>query len=120
MKGKVSLTCDAWQASNVDGYFAITGSWIKEVNGQWDLRTALLGFTQLNNAHNGARLGQALFKIVSRVGIAHKVGHMITSQEDHNSRHYRLVMLLVTMHQTMVLCYWNFPSISMHRKGRLI
>jgi len=53
VKGKVSLTCNAWQASNVDGYFAVTGSWIEEVNGQWELQTALLGFTQLNNAHNG-------------------------------------------------------------------
>lgn len=120
MKGKVSLTCDAWQASNIDGYFAVTGSWIEEVNSQWDLRTALLGFTQLNNAHNGARLGQALFKIVERAGIAHKVRHMITLQEEHNSCCYRLVMSLATMHRTMVLCCWNFPSISMRRKGCLI
>jgi hypothetical protein len=73
VKGKVSLTCDAWQASNSDGYFAVTGSWIEEENGKWQIKPALLGFTQLNNAHNGKRLGQALFKIVSRVGIAHKV-----------------------------------------------
>jgi hypothetical protein len=72
MKGKVSLTCDTWQASNSDGYFAVTGSWIEE-GGKWKLLTALLGFTQLNNAHNGMRLGQALFKIVCRVKIAHKV-----------------------------------------------
>lgn len=77
VKGKVSLTCDAWQASNVDGYFAVTGSWIKEANGKWELQTALLGFTQLNSAHNGVRLGQALFNIVSRAGIAHKVSHRI-------------------------------------------
>lgn len=73
MKGAVSLTCDAWQASNVDGYFAVTGSWIEEVDGRWKLQTALLGFTHLNNAYNGVRLGQALFKVVSRAGIAHKV-----------------------------------------------
>jgi hypothetical protein len=73
VKGKVSLTCDAWQASNTDGYFAVTGSWIEEMNGRWAVQTALLGFTQLNNAHNGVRLGQALMKIVSRMGIAHKV-----------------------------------------------
>lgn len=64
MKGLISLTCDAWQASNSDGYFAVTGSWINEENAKWQLQTALLGFTQLNNAHNGTRLGQALFKIV--------------------------------------------------------
>jgi len=69
----VSLTCDAWQASTSDGYFAVTGSWIQEDGGKWQIQTALLGFTQLNNAHNGMRLGQALFKIVERVGIIHKV-----------------------------------------------
>jgi hypothetical protein len=77
VKGKVSLTCDAWQASNVDAYFAVTGSWIEEVDGKWELQTALLGFTWLNSAHNGVRFGQALFKIVSRAGIAHKVRHSI-------------------------------------------
>ncbi|KIK75646.1 hypothetical protein PAXRUDRAFT_18813 [Paxillus rubicundulus Ve08.2h10] len=30
----------------------------------------------MNNAHNGPRLGQALFKICDRLGIAHKVGHV--------------------------------------------
>jgi hypothetical protein len=76
VKGKISLTCDAWQASNVDAYFAVTGSWIEEsnlANGRWVLQTTLLGFMQLNNAHNGVRLGQSLFQIVSRLGIAHRV-----------------------------------------------
>jgi hypothetical protein len=69
----VSLTCDAWQASNTDGYFAVTGHWVEEPHpGKWELHSALLGFTRLNNAHNGKRLGGALFKIVDRLGIAHK------------------------------------------------
>src|ERR1700730_6335853 len=58
MKGKVSLTCDAWQVSNSDGYFAVTGSWIEQDHGKWQIKPALLGFTQLNNAHNGMWLGQ--------------------------------------------------------------
>ena len=78
VKGRVSLTCNAWQASNVDGYFAITGSWIEEQKDKkWELQTALLGFTQLNSAHNGIQLGLALFKIVSQAGIAYKVSHII-------------------------------------------
>ena len=72
--GEVNLTCDAWQADNADGYFAVTGHWIEEsVPTQWELKSDLLGFTRLNNAHNGERLGQALFKIADRVGITHKV-----------------------------------------------
>ena len=71
----MSLTCDAWQASNTDGYFAVTGHWIEEPHaGIWELHSALFGFVRLNNAHNGKRLGGALFKTVDRLGIAHKVG----------------------------------------------
>jgi len=73
-KGEVSLMCDAWQASNVNGYFAVSGHWVEEPSpGVWKLENALLGFARLNNSHNGRRLGQALFKIVDRLGIAHKV-----------------------------------------------
>jgi hypothetical protein len=72
--GEVSLTCDAWQASNTDGYFVVTGHWVEEPTpAQWEHKTAILGFTKVNNAHNGQRLGQALFKICRRVGILTKV-----------------------------------------------
>jgi hypothetical protein len=52
----------------------VTGHWIEETTpAQWKLKYAILGFTRVNNAHNGQRLGQALFKICKRVGILHKV-----------------------------------------------
>ena len=74
MCGEVNLTCDAWQASNTDGYFAVTAHWIENASPTvWKLESALLGFTCLNNAHNGRRLGQALFKIVEHAGIVHKI-----------------------------------------------
>lgn len=44
----------------------------------WHLESALLGFTKLNNAHNGVRLGQALYRVVDRLGIAHKVPSLIS------------------------------------------
>ena len=70
----VSLTCDAWQASNTDAYFAVTGHWIEEQTpGSWEVQSALFGFTKLNNAHNGKQLGGALFRIVDRLNIVHKV-----------------------------------------------
>ncbi|PPR07906.1 hypothetical protein CVT24_002801 [Panaeolus cyanescens] len=78
--GEVSLTCDAWQADNADGYFAVTGHWIEEILsetpgsvGGWTEMEALLGFTQLNTSHNGERLGQALYKVCDRLHIVHKV-----------------------------------------------
>jgi hypothetical protein len=80
VKGRVNLTCDAWQATNVDGYFAVTGHWIEELTlGVWTVQSALLGFTRLNNSHNGKRLGQALYKVVKRVGVAHKVIILLSS-----------------------------------------
>lgn len=73
VSGQISLTCDAWQASNTDRYFAVTGHWIEEWSQQWKLEHGLLGFTRMNTAHNGKQLGQALFKICFRLGIVHKV-----------------------------------------------
>jgi hypothetical protein len=29
----VNVTCDAWQAGNIDGYLAVTGHWIEETIG---------------------------------------------------------------------------------------
>jgi hypothetical protein len=55
----------------------VTGSWIEHEGGKWELKMALFGFVQLNNAHNGKRLGQALFKIIKRLRIGHKVTHPI-------------------------------------------
>ena len=72
--GKVSLTCDVWQASNTDGYFAVTGHWFEESTfGQWMEEHALLGFTQLNTTHNGTRLGQALYKVCNHLDLIPKV-----------------------------------------------
>ena len=86
------MTCDVWQASNVNGYFAVTGFWIEEVDGKWELQMALLGFTQLNNAYNSVQLGQALFKIILRTGIAYKVWHSIILNQQHDPLHFRLGM----------------------------
>ena len=73
--GQVSLTCNTWQASNADGYFAVTSHWIEEsVAGEWTEEHALLGFTQLNTAHNGTRLGQVPYKVCNRLDIVPKVG----------------------------------------------
>ena len=74
MSGVINVTCNRWQASNSDGYFALMGHWIEENSPTvWELKSALLRFTKLNNAHNGKWLGGALFKILDHVGITHKV-----------------------------------------------
>ena len=74
MTGEISLTCDAWQAGNTDGYFAVTGHWIEErAPGEWTLEHALLGFAQMNCSHSGTHLGQMLYKVSGRLQIVHKV-----------------------------------------------
>ena len=74
VRGNISLTCDTWQASNTDGYFAVTAHWITaSTPTDWELSSALIGFTRVNNAHIGVRLGQTLFKVVKRLGIEAKV-----------------------------------------------
>lgn len=45
VEGKVSITCDAWQAGNTDGYFAVTAHWIEEsTTAKWELKSALIWF----------------------------------------------------------------------------
>lgn len=52
----------------------MTVHWIEEsVNGEWTLCSNLIGFANMQNKHNGVRLGQALYKILCGVGIAHLV-----------------------------------------------
>ncbi|KAF7350175.1 putative AC transposase [Mycena venus] len=83
--GEIHLTHDTWQAQNTDGYFGVTGHWIEEVSpGVWESQEALIGFTRLNSAHNGVRLGQALYKIVSRLGIQKQVGYLATDSAANN------------------------------------
>lgn len=85
VKGRVNLTCDVWQASNVDAYFAVTGSWVEEkVLSVWTIETALLGFVRLNDSHHGTRLGQALYKVVQRVGLTNKVGYVTSDSATNN------------------------------------
>lgn len=78
IQGRINLTCDAWQANNTDTYFAVTDSWIEEnMLGVWELKMTLLGFVKMNNVHNGVQLAQALYQVVKRLGVAHKVGRII-------------------------------------------
>jgi hypothetical protein len=52
----------------------VTGHWNEETStNNWEHQSALFGFTQMNTAHDGARLGRALYKIVKRIGIEQKV-----------------------------------------------
>jgi hypothetical protein len=58
----------------MDAYFAVTGHWMEEcVPAEWSLEQVLLGFVQMNTAHNSVCLGQALFKVCNCLEIVPKV-----------------------------------------------
>ncbi len=44
----------------------------------------LLGFVQVNNSHSGLRLSQVLFRIIERLGICGKVGHVTCDNASNN------------------------------------
>ncbi|KAJ8496334.1 hypothetical protein ONZ45_g12488 [Pleurotus djamor] len=109
VKGKISSTCDGWQASNVDAYFAVTAHWIEEQHkGIWTLEMGLIGFVQINNAHSGLRLGQVLYKIIARIGIQHKMGHITCDNASNNST------MLKTFEELMEKDQFKFDSTTQH------
>jgi len=56
----------------------VTTHWIEEpMPAKWELKSALISFTWLNNAHNGKQLRQALFKVIKRMGIEYKVKYIL-------------------------------------------
>jgi len=89
-----------WQASNTDRYFAVTGHWIEESwPGVWEIQSALLGFTRLNNAHNGSNLVVLYSRLLTDSVLL--IGMNIELLWIHiNETYYlRLAILLVTMHK---------------------
>jgi hypothetical protein len=77
-------------------YFAVTGHWIEEsLPGKWTIENALIGFIQMNMAHNSARLGQTLFRVCNRLQIVTKVGHVTCDNAKNND----------TMMEEFVRCY---------------
>jgi hypothetical protein len=60
VSGMINTTCDGWQAENVNAYFAVTGHWIEaKTDTHWECKSTRLGFTQVNNLHNGVTCGNA-------------------------------------------------------------
>ena len=52
----------------------MTGHWIEEcAASKWTIETTLLGFVQMNTAHNGTCLGQALYKACNCLCIVAKI-----------------------------------------------
>ena len=108
MRGKTNLTCNAWQASNTEGYFAVTGHWIEElITSRWELKSASLGFTQVYNAYDGKRLGQALYKkLLSVSELSTRSVRVLSSHVYAPPDHalFRLATLLATTQVAIARC----------------
>ncbi|KAF5345550.1 hypothetical protein D9758_012006 [Tetrapyrgos nigripes] len=121
IKGTISITCDAWQAGNGDAYFAVTGHWIEEKSGgEWKLEGALLGFTQMNSSHNGIALGCALFRILCRFKIVHKLGWITCDNASNNGTMLHTLGYLVNSHHSHRAHIINLATqalVSVHSKA---
>jgi hypothetical protein len=74
--GQISLTFDAWTSKSFDPYLAITGHWIeapKNKPNNWELKSELLGFTEIQGNHGGANIASVILRIVDRYDIRKKV-----------------------------------------------
>ena len=55
----------------------VTAHWIEVDNGQWKLRSEVVGFKGLSGNHSGANLGRYLIGLYERVGIITKSGSKV-------------------------------------------
>lgn len=76
----MSVTFDAWVSKAYDPYLAITVHYIHaspEKPNDWELKTDVLGFTELEGNHSGANIASIILKVFNRYGIQDKVCDMI-------------------------------------------
>jgi hypothetical protein len=59
----------------MDPYLAITGHYIDSTNSsdKWELKSELLGFTEIEGNHGGANIGSVILRVIDRYDIRDKV-----------------------------------------------
>jgi hypothetical protein len=67
------VTFDSWTSKTLVAYLAVTAHWI---DGEWDLRSELLAFLELEGSHSGENLAQELYSVLSEVGIQDKIQNL--------------------------------------------
>lgn len=80
LPGQISITFDAWTSDASDPYLAVTAHYIhSEVDqpNDWELRSKVLGYTEMRGNHSGANTAAIILRIVDQYRIRHKVsgGH---------------------------------------------
>lgn len=55
-------------------YLAVTGHWITR---EWQLRSEILSFSELEGSHSGENMGEELYVVLEKYNITHKVSRLL-------------------------------------------
>lgn len=66
LSGTIAIACDDWTSANRIAFLAITGSWITD---DWQLEETLLDFVELQGAHDGQNMANAVATAIEELGI---------------------------------------------------
>ena len=76
--GKISLTFDGWTSEIMTAYLGVTAHFL---TAEWELRSVLLAFTELQGRHTAENAADTLYNIIKDFGIEGKVGFSIVITE---------------------------------------
>jgi hypothetical protein len=87
--GQISITFDAWTSDASDPYLGVTAHYIHSEADQpneWELRSKVLGYTEIQGNHSGANIAAVILHVVDQYGIHHKVcGYQLLKGNDTDS-----------------------------------
>jgi hypothetical protein len=84
----VSLTFDGWTSKVMTAYLGVTVHWI---TANWELRSELLGFSELPGSHSGENIGHELHNLLQKFGISDKVQNITADNVSVNDKAVRIV-----------------------------
>jgi hypothetical protein len=76
---RISITFDAWTSKAYDPYLAITAHYIDAPSDQpleWELKSKLLGFEELQGSHTGANVAVKIVEVLDQYDIRNKASFM--------------------------------------------
>jgi hypothetical protein len=81
VSGLIAIACDAWTSANRIAFLAITGSWITS---DWRLEETLLDFVELQGAHDGENMANAVTAAITDLGIEDKIISLVSDNASNN------------------------------------
>jgi hypothetical protein len=83
--GQISITFDTWTSDASDPYLGVTAHYIyseADQPNEWELRSKVLGYTEIQGNHSGANTAAViLLRVVDQYRIRHKVRGSIVERE---------------------------------------